>query len=103
MNYLKSIVKTLVEARHLSNHAVLSPHMKRFSPAVSSPRKVDGATSPPSSSILQSFHKTTEVFVATLYQVKNCRVYFSVESFKFLAPSNVCFTHVRPVQNCVIK
>ncbi len=50
-------------------------------PAVSLPRKVDGAPSRPS--ILHFSHQNRWVFVATLYQVKNCRVIFLLNRLIF--------------------
>jgi hypothetical protein len=47
MSYLKLVIKTTCIVRHLSDHAVLQPHVKRFSPAGSQQLEIDGDTSPP--------------------------------------------------------
>jgi hypothetical protein len=79
MNYLKLVIKTTCIARHLSDHAILLPHVKRFSPAGSRQLEIDGDTSPPSSAFQQFFR----VFAALLYRWKNCRILFLLNRLNF--------------------
>jgi hypothetical protein len=58
MNYLKLVIETTCIARHLSDHAVLPPHVKRFrQPAVGS-QSLTETHLPTSASAFSTIHKT---------------------------------------------
>jgi hypothetical protein len=79
MNYLKSVITCI--ARHLSDHAVLPPHVKRFSPAGSRQLEIDGDTSPhfsSSSTIHTNYLQSVRSFAI---QVGKLSYLLSIESF----------------------
>jgi hypothetical protein len=67
----------------LSDHAVLPPHVKRFSPAGSRQLEIDGDTSSPSSAFSQQFTNHHRVFAAFAIQVEKLSYLVSIESLNF--------------------
>ncbi|MFN9944731.1 MAG: hypothetical protein ACK56I_35215, partial [bacterium] len=66
----------------MSNHAVLSPHVKRFSPAGSRQLKLDGATPP----LFSFFYKPIQSVRSYRYTGEKLSCLVSIESFEFLTP-----------------
>jgi hypothetical protein len=97
MNYLKSVIKTTCIALHLTNHAVLPPHVKRFrQPAVSS----QSLTEAHPSRHLQLFLTILQSVRSFAIQVEKLSCLVSIESFKFLTPLKICFTYDGPYKLC---
>ncbi len=100
MNYLKLGFKTTCIARHLSDHAVLPPHVKRFrQPAVGSWKLTE-------THLLllqlfsQQFTKPSSSVRSFCYTGEKLSYLVSIESFDFLTPFKICFTYDGPY-NCV--
>ncbi len=84
MNYLKSVVKTLVKARHTSTTRFFRLTLKRFAGSQSAEKSRWRSISQISST---SFHKTTECRSYAIPGEKLSSI-FSVEWFNILYPSH---------------
>jgi hypothetical protein len=100
MNYLKSVIKTTCIARHLSDHAVSPPHVKRFrQPAVGSQRLTEQHLIA-SFNFSHLFTNQPPSVSQLCYTGEKLSCLVSIESFEFLTPLKICFTYNGPY-NCV--
>ncbi len=84
----------------MSAHAVLPPHVKRFSPAGSRQLEIDGETSSHLLQFFYSFHKTNTECQQLFYTGEKLSCLTSIESLNFLTPFKICFTY-DGLYNCV--
>jgi hypothetical protein len=91
MNNLKLVIKTTCIARHLSDYAVLPPHVNVFrQPAVASWKLSEHHL------LLQFLQLSTNQHSECqqlALQVEKLSCLVSIESFEFLTPLKMCFTY----------